>query len=93
MIYKYSSQYSEDEVSDLSLDELTDEEPEDLRATLNKNKHLIRVNRLLILPQFSLFSRYQSPILLQLQRKAQISQVASSEKLIIQFLLKKFHHQ
>ena len=43
MIYKYSSQYSEDEVSDLSLDELTDEEPEDLRATLNKNKHLIRV--------------------------------------------------
>ena len=40
----YSSQYSEDEVSDLSLDELTDEEPEDLRATLNKNKHLIRVS-------------------------------------------------
>ena len=70
MIYKYSSQYSEDEVSDLSLDELTDEEPEDLRATLNKNKHLIRVNRLLILPQFSLFSRYQSLTLLQLQRKA-----------------------
>ena len=35
-----SSEYSEDEVSDLSMDELTDEEPpeEDLRATLNKNK-------------------------------------------------------
>jgi len=34
------SEYSEDEVSDLSMDELTDEEPpeEDLRATLNKNK-------------------------------------------------------
>lgn len=42
--YLYPSQYSEDEVSDLSLDELTDEEPEDLRATLNKNKHLIRVS-------------------------------------------------
>ena len=42
---EYFSQYSEDEVSDLSLDELTDEEPEDLRATLNKNKHLIRVCR------------------------------------------------
>lgn len=34
-------EYSEDEVSDISLDELTDEEPEDLRATLNKNKNQI----------------------------------------------------
>lgn len=32
------SHYSEDEASDISLDELTDEEPEDLRATLNKSK-------------------------------------------------------
>lgn len=32
------SRYSEDEASDISLDELTDEEPEDLRATLNKSK-------------------------------------------------------
>lgn len=33
------NEYSDDEDhSDISLDELTDEEPEDLRATLNKNK-------------------------------------------------------
>jgi len=44
-VIKSKSQYSEDEVSDLSLDELTDEEPEDLRATLNKNKHLIRISK------------------------------------------------
>ena len=44
MVNNIFSQYSEDEVSDLSLDELTDEEPEDLRATLNKNKQIIRVS-------------------------------------------------
>jgi hypothetical protein len=38
-------EYSEDEVSDISLDELTDEEPEDLRATLNKSKNqIIRIS-------------------------------------------------
>ena len=42
------SEYSEDEVSDLSLDELTDEEHEDLRATLNKNKTVKRVHNVTV---------------------------------------------
>jgi len=42
------SEYSEDEVSDLSLDELTDEEQEDLRATLNKNKVVKRVHNVTV---------------------------------------------
>ena len=33
------SQYSDDEGSDISLGEITDEEQEDLRATLNKSKN------------------------------------------------------
>jgi len=36
--FEFCSHYSEDEASDISLDELTDEEPEDLRTTLNKSK-------------------------------------------------------
>lgn len=42
------SEYSEDEVSDLSLDELTDEEHEDLRTTLNKNKTIKRVQNVTV---------------------------------------------
>jgi len=64
-VIKSKSQYSEDEVSDLSLDELTDEEPEDLRATLNKNKHLIRISK----PNSAATSKKSSEIAGRLIRK------------------------
>ena len=47
------SEYSDDEDhSDISLDELTDEEPEDLRATLNKNKKVVSIQKYIILKVF-----------------------------------------
>lgn len=48
VITTHKSEYSDDEVSDFSLDELTDEEPEDLRATLNKNKTVKRIHNVTI---------------------------------------------
>lgn len=66
-VIKSKSQYSEDEVSDLSLDELTDEEPEDLRATLNKNKktEVVRISK----PNIKLDRNNQSAVSGRLIRK------------------------